>query len=171
MSDLWVGVLIALLGGLAGVVINTAVVHREQNRAHWREQQRKDAETLGPVLVYLTDSDPAQLAGTSAEARARRLQVLGERRDRLRESVAVLGAGHPDPTAGQLARQLEAALHTALSSAARAGLDEAALSQAQQDHAQARAVTDQLVAASARYGRRTDETALARARRRLTGGS
>jgi hypothetical protein len=172
MSDLWVGVLLALAAGLGGVVINTAVVHREQNRAHWREQQRKDSETLGPVLVYLTNSHPTRLAAnkpSDAKEVSRTLRVLGERRDRLRENVATLGAGHPDPVAARLARELEVALHNALVSAAWVLHDVGdadTLAHANADHDLARTLTDDLIEQSARYGRRTDETWLARVRRR-----
>ena len=166
MSDPWIAVLVALaggVGGFAGSALSVWVSNRSQDTTHRREQQRRDAEALGPVSSYLTDSDPQRLAfnmSPDTEVQSERMQKLVSARDRLRIGLLVLAAGHPAPAAADLARQLDTALYNALTSARWAvsdlhsAKDLGYLDQAIADHARAQSLLSELNQASARYGRK-----------------
>lgn len=162
----WLALAVAVAGGAGGFggsALSTWMSHRSQARAQHHEQQRRDAEVVGPVLEYLVDADPKRLvmnAPSNHEQRTAVLTSLEQRRDNLRAALHVLAAGHPDSVVRGLARDLAVAVYNSFSSAAWAVRDldvqndRSALDVAVGDHAAARALAEQVLLESARYGER-----------------
>jgi hypothetical protein len=149
-------VIIAVAGGFGaflGASLTAGLMYRAWRTDRRREQQRSDAEAIGPVAVFLTDAHPDRLAFNARSNDEEQAQVMHALRDRLdasRPRLLVLATGHPRADVRKLAKELEVALSNAYTSAAwfvadiRSGGDfdrEKAL----QDHGKAEALTDRLM--------------------------
>jgi hypothetical protein len=149
------------VGAFAGAAFSAWISQGAQRRTQRHEQQRRDAEVVGPVLDFLVDVDPMRLAinaSPDADQQNEVLRTLQERRDALRASILVLAVGHPDPVMRGKSRELAVALYNASTSAFWAVRDlheqrgRNMLDVSKGDHAAAQQLAEELLDESARYG-------------------
>lgn len=116
MSDATAAVLVAVAGGIgafAGAALTTTFNYRAQDKAHRREQLRRDAEAIGPIREYLLATDPERLAMNAPatdQGAGELLDRLIAERDRQTRGVQILASGHPDADVRVVARDLATAL-------------------------------------------------------------
>ena len=160
-----VTVLVALASGagaFGGAAFSTWWTHRTGERQRRREQQQRDAATVGPVMGLLTDADPQRLTMDLRRDPVKQAAIntaLADRLDQLVGQLLVMAAGHPDDTVRASCRELSVALRNAHVSGMYAVTDflsnrqvTGSLKTAKDDHDTARRVAERLLEEVATYG-------------------
>ena len=170
----WLALIVALASGagaFGGAAFSTWAKHRADERAYRRDQQRRDASVLGPVMSYLVDANPQRLtfnARPNPDEQTAINTALQTRRDRLIGELMVLAAGHPDAAVRESCRDLSVALHNSFSSAiwavrdllGNSGASETTLATASGDYDSTQRIAERLLVQVAAYGsgKRTPKT-------------
>lgn len=120
MNETGTAILVAVAGGggaFLGATVTTFFNFRTQDKAHRREQLRRDADALGPIREYLQIRiNPERLAINAPmdDQQADDLyQKLVVERDLHVSAVQVMAFGHPDTAVRSKAQEFATALFNA----------------------------------------------------------
>ncbi|HET6918746.1 MAG TPA: hypothetical protein VFI46_04685 [Jiangellaceae bacterium] len=161
MPDSTSTAVIAALAGGVGVFLGAWLTQHGRREERRQEQQRADADVLGPVMAFLAETEPEGLGiSIHSTTMVKQMSELGIRADGIYGSLLVLYAGHPSAQVSDLARELAVASRQAFKSTSffiydligRSGGDTRA--QTKKDPEHARKLADDLLEEIARYGRR-----------------
>jgi hypothetical protein len=155
MATDWSAILAAVIAALGGGAVGAWLQGRRQDRAERTQRRDRAAEVLAEARAFLTDVTPDRLGiNTSQERSPQVLQELGERRERIRVPLLTLAHSHPSATVRDLASRLEVEMANTLTMAGWFVSDllrnrdvDSARDTANQHHAEALRLLDQLVEA------------------------
>jgi hypothetical protein len=105
------------VGAFLGSAVTTLFNSRAQERAHRREQLRRDADALGPIREYLETTIAPRRVAMNAPVRGEDAQAVHEKllaqRDQHLAAVNVMAAGHPDARVRAAAKEFATELFNA----------------------------------------------------------
>jgi hypothetical protein len=107
-------------GGFAGAALSAWLTVRSRSTDRRREQQRRDAEVIGPVYSLISDAHPDRLAfnlSRDVDVQRERMEALRLRGNTAVGGLYVMAAGHPDGNVRSVSRDLAVDVQNALTSA------------------------------------------------------